>query len=419
MGNSISRIEKEFILNHLWESRIPLSLHGSRKEVSGVIEDIDEGRGITILLDPKEGETFKPEETFRIFFSYYGQVMTFAARVLRPGQILKISYPDQIHKNLQRKYERVAVPGDASISFEVKETRVNLQFPKTEEFDPVDKPLIHGRFDTQDLAQLISAFKEETREMGDLTSITMFRGKDIETLEERIVAQTGKVLFIPRMRYGLEKEIGGKDSRFVTEAFLFPGGKPGNHLPDLELAVFREYFSEQYRQGIESIIYCPILFHQYVVGCIHIHSVRDGKPPLDEQAVEYIFQISKIIAYSLKVNGYFNASEEVMNRYTTGLIDISASGLLFANSSPTLNLAMPLYGDLDIELKLCGRIMKIFCRIMRKYPGKKTTYYGLQFLDINPDDLDFLFTTVYGKSRTEHNDTLWEGGAQPPSLSFE
>lgn len=418
MGNSISRIEKEFIFNLMDEKKISLAIHGDRKEASGIILNIQQNEWIEIYSDEKNLDQFDPEETVRIFFSYYGQVMTFTSRVITAGETLKITFPEGLHKNLQRKYERVPVPVESSLSFTVKETHVEMQFPKTDEFDPVERPEIHGRFDTQDINQLMAAFREEAGNIADFTNISMFRGKKLETLEERIIAQTGKNLYIPRMRYGLPKD-SSDDSRLLSESYLFPQGKSSEYLKELSLQELREHFQDQYRQGIESVIYSPILYHQYVVGCIHAKTVRDGKEPLDNDSLEYIFQFAKILAYSLKVNGYFNVSREIMSDYTTGIIDISASGLLFANSSPSLSLALSLYSDLEIKLVLGKRTMHIGTRVMRKYPGKKTTYYGLQFLHIQPEDFRFLFDTVYGKSYDQYDDSRWEGGAEPPTLNFD
>lgn len=419
MGSPISRIEREFILGALDEKKIPVTIHGDRKDGSAVILSTRPEEWIELFSPEKDLERFEPEENLRIFFSYYGHVMTFHSRVLHSGETLKVSYPDGIHKNLQRKYERVPPPVDCSLSFTVKETRVEMQFPKTEEYDPVDEPEIHGAFDTQDLNQLITTFREEASGFADSTQIVMFRGKDPENLEQRIVARTGKILYLPRMSQGLPRESSSGDSRLLTESYLFPSGRSGEILKELSVEALRDYFKERAVSGADSAICCPILYQQYVVGGIFLETRRDGKPPLDQEALEYVFQFGKILAYSLKVNGYFNKSREVMSQYSTGIVDISASGLLFANPSPALSQALTLYSDLEVLLSLQTREMKIGVRLMRKYSGKNTTYYGLQFLDIRPEDFQFLFDFVYGKSYHEHDDTLWEGGAEPPTLTFD
>ena len=156
-----------------------------------------------------------------------------------------------------------------------------------------------------------------------------------------------------------------------------------------------------------------------MIGCIILEVWSDSKETLDDDVLEYVFQFSKILAYSLKLNGYFNKSNEVTAEYTTGIVDISASGLLFVNPSRELSLALTLYSDLELELKLKERTMTLGTRVMRKYTGKQTIYYGVQFLEIKPEDFRYLFDYVYGRTFNEYDDSLWEGGADPPVLSFD
>ena len=419
MGTAISRIEKEFILTNLDEKKITVKVHGDRKEHEGVVLNINEPEWIEFFNEDRTWEGFEKNENIRVFFSYYGHVMTFISKVMEVGETLKVKYPEGIHKNLQRKYERVPPPKESSISFTVKETRVEMEFPRTEEFDPVEEPEIHGNLDTQDLNQLISIFREETQEQSDINKIIMFRGREPKILEERIIAATGKILYIESTRKGVPRGGVNEDSRIITEKYLFPTKKEDYILPELTAEQLRDYFKDRRSEGYDSIIYCPILYHQFAVGCIVLETRRNSKEPLDLETLEYVFQFSKILAYSLKLNGYFSKSHEVMADYNTGVVDISASGLLFANPSKDLSLALTLYSDLEIDLKLGERRMKIGTRIMRKYTGKKTIFYGVQYLDIKPEDFRFLFDYVYGKEFRKYDDNMWEGGAEPPTLSFD
>ena len=51
---------------------------------------------------------------------------------------------------------------------------------------------------------------------------------------------------------------------------------------------------------------------------------------------------------------------------------------------------------------------------MRRYEVEDMTYFGLQFMEIQPEDFRFLFDHVYGRPFTEKDDQLWEGGAKAP-----
>lgn len=100
------------------------------------------------------------------------------------------------------------------------------------------------------------------------------------------------------------------------------------------------------------------------------------------------------------------------------IIDISASGLLFTHSEKKLSELLGLYGDIQLILKVGHRKLQILSRVMRKYEYYGQYFYGIQFLEIEPEDFRFLFEYVYGRPFTEEDDRLWEGGAKPPELNF-
>lgn len=294
-----------------------------------------------------------------------------------------------------------------------------MQFPKTEEYDPVDEPSLSDDLDIQNISSLMEAFRETVEHYADDNRIKMFRGKVPDSLEERIVAQSGKILYLPKTSEGIPREDIFGDDRIINEKFLFPEHHEAEVLPELEAEDLRIHFRERATEGIGALIYCPILYQQYVVGYIYLEARREDHKTLDREAVEYVFQFSKVLAYSLKMNGYFNKSREVLSEYRTGVVDISASGLLFAHPSESLRAAITLYTDMDLDLKLGDRKMKIGARVMRKFQDRSTNYYGVQFLMIQPEDFRFLFDYVYGRPFTDQEERLWEGGAEPPKLSFD
>jgi hypothetical protein len=55
---------------------------------------------------------------------------------------------------------------------------------------------------------------------------------------------------------------------------------------------------------------------------------------------------------------------------------------------------------------------------MRKYKIKDIYFYGIQFLEVAPEDFRFLFEHVYGRPFADADDRFWEGGADPPELNF-
>jgi len=134
--------------------------------------------------------------------------------------------------------------------------------------------------------------------------------------------------------------------------------------------------------------------------------------------VEYVGQFSEVLAYSLSINDYFKGAETVAERYDAEIVNLSASGLLFTHDSPSLKESLVIYADLSLILQVGQRKISLATRIMRKYEDAKTCYYGVQFLDIKPEDFRFLFDFVYGKKFTKEDSELWEGGAAPPPLAL-
>ena len=361
-------------------------------------------------------KVFKKDEAVRIFFSYFGHFMTFKSKVIEVGDSLRVDYPKTIQKNLQRKYERVPSTEESTLSFSVKETKIELGFPKSEEYDPADKPVLLEDLNFKDISSLVDAFRKNAALYADNYHLQIFRNKKPETLEERIITLSGKPLYLPKTSEGLpQKEVCGIN-RIVSKDLLFPKDQTAKLLPELEPEDLRTLFENRAAEGITSLLYTPILYQQYAVGYSYLATRGGGHEPLDKDTLKYTWQFSKILAYSLKLNGYFTNTLEVLTEYQSGLIDISAAGLMFAHPSQTLRRALPLYTDLNLELNMGNRKMKIDSRVMRTYQDKRTNYYGVQFLVIQPEDFRFLFEYIYGRPLTTEDEQLWEGGMAPPRL---
>lgn len=85
MGITISRIEKEFILKAMDEKKLPLKIHGTRKVADGVILNLQEEKWLDFFHENQDWESFEEGEPLRIFFSYFGHVMTFQSKVIKKG----------------------------------------------------------------------------------------------------------------------------------------------------------------------------------------------------------------------------------------------------------------------------------------------------------------------------------------------
>ena len=86
-------------------------------------------------------EGITPGEEVRVFFYLKNNYHTFASRVLEvaPDHVV-VQQPPGVYKNLQRKFERVKLHGSIEVSFSLHGTKVELNFPKSDRFSPVEPP---------------------------------------------------------------------------------------------------------------------------------------------------------------------------------------------------------------------------------------------------------------------------------------
>jgi hypothetical protein len=416
MGSAIGRIEREFILQTLFSKKIPLSIHGKKKEIKGDIIRLDDS-SIEVQLDKDVKGLFSPRESVRVFFPYYGHIMTFNSEVLRANESITLSYPKEVYKNLQRKYERVTTPEGITASFTLSNIKVALSYPKIEEYDPVDVPEVSDDFDCSDIRRLVDDFRQKVRAMNATESIVMFRGREAQSLDELLISRTGRILFVPDTEKGIP-EAGEYAYEHVITASTIMSLQEQTHDTLYDLERFQFEYQQKNHDGIHGEMYCPILYHAYVVGYVRVSREGEDDTPFSISELAYVHDFSRVLAYSLKIYGYFKDEEKGAGEFSPEIIDISASGLLFSHPSQELKLSLLLYNDVLLTLRVGHRKMNIGCRVMRKYPEKNTTCYGLQFMDIQPEDFRFLFDYVYGKDLTEEDERLWEGGAPPPELKL-
>lgn len=427
MGVNIGRIEKEFILSNVIDKKIPLVLNGKKERKNGMLVDYDKF-SLTIESSDSDWDSFE-DCKISIFLTYYGHTMTFDSEIIDTKKNkIKVKYPEGIYKSLSRKYIRVPPPEDAKISFVVRGTKIVLNFPKSEEYYPAEFNEGPEEFTSTRIEELIAQFKEKITPVSTSHRIKMFRGKTPEGMEENLLARYGKMLYFDVQNSQFYRKIDEEDeteeekqkvptdqmiSREMVEDLLkelgFPAGKA--------IAKVSELFQKRKDKALREEVYCPILFHEYVVGYIQV-SLRKERPYLDGDMLLLVHQFSKILAYALKINNYFKGEKPHEEEFEAEIIDISASGLLFAHSSAELSAYLMLYTDLELLLHLGKRKMVIGSRVMRKIKDSGVTYYGIQFLEIQPEDFRYLFDFVYGRPFTEEDEKTWEGGAAPPDLEI-
>ncbi len=419
MGIAVGRIEREFIIKSAMDKELDVMVHGNKTQINAKIVDYTERY---VSLEKSDGSNWVeigPEDSIRIYISYFGHVMTFETDIEElETHVLKVHFPTSLVKNLQRKFERVPPPEGIHCSFVMKGSEIVLDFPKTEEYNPATKPEVEEEFDTASISELVSTFKSKVSDIVSTNAITMFREREPETLEERLITRYGRSLYIPSCRgnFLIDEPVPGCPTitrNMIIKVLREEGTQDANM--DVRL---RMILDDKWEQGINSEIYTPVLYHEYAVGYIYLANTGERKSSISENILEYSCQFSKVLAYSLKMHNYFKEDTPKPIHYDANIIDISASGMLFAHSSPELSGKLVLYTDFDLTLQIGPRKLNIPSRVMRKFTESNMSYYGILFLELNPEDFRFLFDYVYGRELTVEDESKWEGGAEPPEIDI-
>jgi hypothetical protein len=408
MSVSVSRIEKEFILKNLMEKKAPVEARYFDQWLTGLVTDVDE-KSLTLCLESGGIPAPGGDTQVDVFFRFRGTRMTFRANALsvhegkgteiKPLQNMQASIPQGIYRDLSRGYERVLPSEGITLSFVVQGERIELNFPKSDisEEEPPEEPETTPNFDATKMANLLKAFREKAQNFSSENKIVMFRERKPESFEEKLITSTGKTFLYPQ---SMSKNIQEKDlilsPRLLTqEEIILAQTNQGVELFKV-IDILNKTGKDKDTKNILHELYSPILYHNYVVGYLYLVSFRDGGQKFSQKIIDFVFQFGRLLIHSLKANGYFKG-EPVKERVDTAeVVDISASGIQFALPLRRFDEVLLLFNDLDFDLTVGERELKIGGRIMRKFNDRGRLYICVMFLDIKDEDRLFLMEALYG-----------------------
>jgi hypothetical protein len=351
------------------------------------------------FLPDRPIEGIKIQDQLELVFNYRGQLIRFSIKVaaFKVG-IIVADKPEFLYKDLGRSHNRVALPQGMKVRLKYREEHYALEYPKISRYEPVGMPETELSADITDLSGFMQKLFIWARHVADGCRMFLFNDVKPSRLEERIIAETGLILYLPSSRIGLPKIFPYLVSGIVTQK-LFLGclrraGFDPNRLED----AMGNYLESKSKKGIHSEAWVPILFHEYVLGYIHAWT-RDGSPRLLENAtVETLRQYAKIIAYSLKAHGYFESWRLPDKPVDGEVANISASGMLFSSLDTAEASAMRPGVVMKVKLETFDRIVTIGkTRVIRRSKVDSTVYVGCQFMDMDGEDREFLLEYIYGK----------------------
>jgi len=408
MATPIKRIEKDFLLKVLYDEQIPVMYIKAKTQYILMVEKPTKGQMFFKSDRPIEG--MKGRKKLDLMFDYRGQVIIFSVEILeyRDDHIVT-KEPDALYKNLDRSFSRVSTPTDLQVQFTFLGDRYSLTYPKVTEYDALNPSDLITNSNPKNLSGLVAQMALSIKNFATSYKLVIFKDVKPTSTEERLLAETGKALFIPSTLGPLPADDPYPKKRLITEGifhrYLESTGVDLKYVND----ACTRFIEQKHKAGILSDLWVPILFQEYVVGYVHIWISKEGMLPLDYAVIDNMYQFSKILAYSLKLNGYFESGKLKNEPFEGKIIDISASGLLF--TYPNSAFANTLMPDSELAVKLITnrRTVNAKAKIVRRYKDNIQGYFGCRFVDLEPEDLRFLFEYIYGKTFTDADAAFLSG----------
>jgi hypothetical protein len=411
MATNLKRIEKEFILGSARDDKVPFLLIAGSGEWPCLITAIS-AEGLT-FSHAMPLRLLRRSQIYEFRFVYREQPMAFRARILEVKDSSIISeMPEAVYKNLGRRYSRRAPPTELEVSISFKGDRYQLSFPTTREFEPVTEPERDSSFDPHDIRALVREFNERASEFATERAVRMFKDRRPETQEERMIVRTGKIYYLPSAAGGLPTVDPYVSPRIITRDVFADFLKDEEVREDLIADEVLRFERNKKASGVLSELMVPLLFQEYVIGYVYLVNTQAGRPPFDLPILETFHQFAKVLAYSLKVNGYFRNAPKKARDFSADVIDISAGGLLFSNSSRDLSSSLLPGSEMELSIKAKGRTIKALAKVKRVYRDAARSYFGVEYAEIVPEDFRFLFECLYGRGFTDEDAAGIEGLGQ-------
>jgi len=400
MATPIKRIEKDFLLKTLYDEQIPVMYLKGQTQYIFTVEKPTKGQMFFKADRPVEG--LKVRKKLDLIFDYRGQVIIFTVEVSTfKDEHIIVEEPEFLYKNLERSFSRVTTPTELDVQFTFLGDRYSLTYPKVIEFESMKEGEFMKSVDPRNLSGLIDQIAAWIKGYASGYKLIIFKDVKPTTTEERLLAETGKSFYLPSTQAAFPNDDPYPKKRIITEElfkrYLESTGVDLSYVDD----ACTRFLKQKHDSGIFSDLWVPILFQEYVIGYIHIWINVEGRPPFDYGVIDTLYQFAKILANSLKINGYFETGKMKNEPFGGKIIDISASGLLFTYPHSVLSSTLLPDNELSVRLTAPRRTVNCKARIVRRYKDNIQGYFGCRFMDMVPEDLRFLFEYIYGKPFTD------------------
>ena len=406
MIQSVSQIEKEFLIKTVVQNEQPVRFHGVSTTGTGLITKIDRSSLSVDILNTFDDTPFCLFEHLTGYFDCHGSKYAFDTTVRNCNQNkIMIDPPLKLLKSLQRKYVRVRKPRGIEILFHLANEDIVLDYPVCPEYISVEANEKSALNSGEKIPELINSFKNQLMDRCSNCTIIMFRTKKPELFEEELISKTGKVLFIPSTGSSLPKTDPYPEGRIITQGIEENFEDPNYFI---EGSKFEKLLAEKKTKSISSEIWCPIVYYQYVVGYVNV--INMGTESFDISMVDYLWDFSRLLAYKLKVSGYFSLAADTIEprKHRASILDISPGGMFI--SLPKTEIRTPIReGSIfAIEIQIGSTNIHCSARITRRYDENASTSYGMSFTDIIPADVSLLYEFLYRRPYSSIDSDAYE-----------
>lgn len=407
MATPLKRIEKEFMLSAARDEHTRILLIAGTGEWPVEIKTL--GSDHIILAHSMPLRLLRRGIRYEFRFVEREQAMAFRARTLEVKEgTLTIEMPNNVYRNLERRYSRRTPPPEMTVVFSFMGERYELSFPTTREYATVS-PVPSDDFDPADIRGLIRSFNEKSEGRVSDRAIVMFKDHKPESLEERLIARTGRTLFLATTAGGLPDVDPLPRPRIVTRSIFTEWLQEEGFTPDLAVDELARFERNVRQSGTLSELLIPILYQEYVIGYVSLVNKTPGREPFDLGMLETFHIFSQVLAWSLHINGYFKGAPKRNAAIAARVLDISAGGILFANDSKDVGTTLKPDSRIDLLFTVGKRQIKAMAVVRRSWSEGEQNYYGLEYDEIQPEDFRFLFETLYGRPFTDSDGLSVEG----------
>ncbi|HUX37460.1 MAG TPA: PilZ domain-containing protein [Rectinemataceae bacterium] len=408
MATALKRIEKEFMLGAARDERTKVLLLAGSGEWPVEIRSVESDH--IILGHSMPLRLLRKGIRYEFRFVVREQAMAFRTRIIEiKDSSLKVEMPANVYRNLERRYSRRSPPAELTVAFSFMGERFELSYPTTREYATVAQPVPSESFDPNDIRGLVRSFNERTEDRVSDRSIVMFKDRRPESIEERVITRTGRSLFLATVAGGLPEIDPLQKPRIVTRKVFTEWLREEGFSAELALDELARFERNLRQSGTLSELLIPILFQEYVIGYVSLVNKTPGREPFDLGMLETFHIFSQILAWSLKINGYFKGAPRKASEISARVLDVSAGGLLFANDSADIGASLRPESRIDLLFTLGERKVKASAVVRRTWTEGNQSYYGLEYDGIQPEDFRFLFETLYGRPFTDADGLSIEG----------